>query len=453
MPKHIVILGAGLSGLSTAWFLKQRFGQNIKLTVLEKDSRAGGWIRTIHHKGFLFELGPHSCRINSACLSTLNLIEELNLLSQVIPGAPSARNRYLYTNKKLTKIPGNPLSLLFSPFGKSLLKGLWKDLWTPKSLGTEESVHDFFSRRFGSFVADIFIDALISGIYAGDSTQLSMQACFPALVDLEQQYGGILWGLLRKKRSSAAVPLNGPDLKKARIFSFKEGMEVLPLTLASRLQAEVKLSCSVKRMEFDRQSVEVELQDGSKIAADHVISALPGHALGELISCKSGHSLKAIPYASVAVVSLGYARQVQDKEGFGYLIPVSEQQEILGVIWDSSVFPQQNLSESQTRLTVMIGGTRMKGFDKIKDEEFIAKALFGVARHMNVAESPDVMHVHRAQAAIPQYVLGHGVRLRKHPVIETRACRPGRSVFAAAAAIEAVPRPASLVISPRLIPT
>ena len=77
--KNIVVLGAGISGLSLAWKLKQKFPEDCKITILEKSHRPGGWIRSIEQDGFLFEQGPRSCRPKGAGLATLKLIEELGL--------------------------------------------------------------------------------------------------------------------------------------------------------------------------------------------------------------------------------------------------------------------------------------------------------------------------------------------------------------------------------------
>ena len=391
MPKKIVILGAGISGLSAGWFLKTRFKGDIELTLLEKDSRAGGWIQTINKEEFLFELGPHSCRMNQAFPQFEELLDDLELNNQIILPASSSRKRYLYIDRKLNLIPSNPLGLLFSPFGMIVLKGLWKDLWEKQGKSSDESIHAFFTRRLGSSIADRFVDSLVNGIYAGDPKQLSIRSCFPAIYELEQRHGGLLRGLIARKNS-----------KKGGFFSFKGGMEVLPQALARRLESHLRLSTAAKRLIAHSDGVEIELENGTKLAADHVISTLPSYALNTLLK----KEMIEIPFNTVHVVCLGYSTSVLEKQGFGYLIPSMEKEEILGVIWDSSVFPQQNRHEQQTRLTVMIGDQTGESKDYIK------MALNSLSKHLNINRQPDVVHYKSAKSAIPQYTLGHSERLK-----------------------------------------
>src|SRR5262245_23718577 len=103
--KRIIILGAGISGLSLGWFLKRRFGSRIKLQIFEKSSRAGGWIQTVREKGFLFEQGPRSLRSHGSGLETLMLLEQLGMENEVIAANQASRNRYLWINKKLHRLP------------------------------------------------------------------------------------------------------------------------------------------------------------------------------------------------------------------------------------------------------------------------------------------------------------------------------------------------------------
>src|SRR5437762_1101962 len=98
MPRHVVILGAGISGLSSAWYLKRQHGREIDITIIEKSSRCGGWIQTIDQDGFLFEQGPRSCRPSGSGIYTLQLIEELGIQKEVIVADQDSKLRYIYTN-------------------------------------------------------------------------------------------------------------------------------------------------------------------------------------------------------------------------------------------------------------------------------------------------------------------------------------------------------------------
>ena len=386
--KQILILGAGISGLTLGWLLKQRHGNNIKLTILEKNHRAGGWIQTINHEGFLFEQGPRSCRPGGTGVATLKLIKELGLEKEVILAAPAAKKRYLYYRKQLHQLPTNPFSMLFSPLMKGVVSALLHEWQTPPSNQEDETIYSFISRRLSPDIAERLMDPLTSGIYAGDIRQLSIRSCFPLLHQWEQNHGSLLKGMWKSKKS-----------KQGSIFSLRRGMETLTQTLAQKLDSHLILNCEVSGIEASSDKILVSTVDGRQWEADHLYAAIPSQQAYQLGMIKT-----AIPATSVAVVNMGWKKNVLKKEGFGYLIPSSEKEEILGTVWDSSTFPQQNHSTQETRMTVMIGGTHMKDFNEKKFDEI---ALRSLNTHLNITTPPDAINIKIAKKSIPQYQLGH----------------------------------------------
>ena len=388
--QHHVILGAGISGLSLAWYLKKQ-QPDTKITIIDAAPRAGGWIRTIDDNGFLFELGPRSCRMRGHGQTTLDLVHELGLDDQVVAPTAAAQKKYLYYRGQVRPIPSNPLKLLLSPLGRGIPSALWSDLTTAKN-NDEETIYSFFSRRFGSAIADRFVDPMITGIYAGDPKQLSMNACFPCMKRIEQEHGSLIKGMFKSKRQKG-MPL----------FSFKEGMETLPKALAHQLEGHLHLSTKATTLTIEKKQVHIECSNGKVFTADQLYAAIPAHKLSSLLP-----SISPIATADVAIVNIGYTRNVLDREGFGYLVPASEKQKILGVVWDSSVFPQQ---KGCSRLTVMIGGTRNPDLVDQSDRTLTAIAMNSLAEHLNIRALPDIVSVHRAKEAIPQYTLGHQKRV------------------------------------------
>jgi oxygen-dependent protoporphyrinogen oxidase len=415
MAKSVVILGGGISGLALAWFLKRKHGNDIQLTLIEKERRLGGWIQTVEKEGFRFEQGPRSFRISQQALSTLQLIEELGLQEKVIVANPVADQRFLYLDSQLVALPKGMLSLAISPFLWTAVKGLWRDWCTPPIEQEDETVDSFISRRLGPEVAERFIDPLISGIYAGNSQDLSIRACFPQLWEWEQSQGCLWRGALRQKRISPKTPSAFVrHLLKQKLFSFKEGMETLPRAISAHLEADIWLAREAVALKNRPEGLEIHLSDGAVLMADHVYGTLPARAWPSLcqpLDSSLASEFKKIPYASVAVVNVSYSQKVLSKQGFGYLIPSKEGEKVLGVVWDSCVFPQQNTQGSETRLTVMIGGTRMRDFDRFSDEDFKQIALDALQRHLGISQQPEVSLVKRAYAAIPQYQLGHAKKI------------------------------------------
>jgi oxygen-dependent protoporphyrinogen oxidase len=403
---HFVILGAGITGLSLGWFLKQRFGPSMHLTILEKEPRAGGWIQTDHSKNFVFEQGPHSCRAVGAGIKTLQLIESLGLERQVIPPSLAAKKRFLYINQKLQPIPHRLISFLTSPLAKGVFSSLWNEWRAPKGTQPDESIYDFISRRFSPQMAERFMDPLTSGIYAGDIRQLSIKSCFPLLHQYEQTYGSILKGMLtRKKKNSLKYTPFIESMRQHSQFSFRQGMETLTKELSSRLVEHLVFECEVAAIHPSHHQIQVETKGSALFVADHLFATLPAHRLAKIFSGVSEQCQK-IPYASVAVVNLGWHRPILRQQGFGYLIPTQEQEEILGVVWDSSAFPQQNHHLDETRLTVMIGGMH-RDLTHYSEQDLLKMAQKSLSKHLQIETPPDSFTVKIAEQAIPQYAVGH----------------------------------------------
>jgi oxygen-dependent protoporphyrinogen oxidase len=320
--------------------------------------------------------------------------------------------------------------------------------------GDDESVHSFLSRRFSPEVARTLGDALVLGIFAGRSEQLSVKSCFPKLYELEKKYGSVSIGMLkeawrsrREKRKfnkdgsgtmskmikttqdveklmAQTMPvMRSPFVQKiqaAKVYSFKNGIETLTNTMAESLGPCTMLGTEVTAIRRASSSgLEIELKDGRVLGVDEAISALPSNVLARIVEKRYpelGHALSHIPFASVAVIHLGYQNWHGPKlDGFGHLVPTSEGEPILGVQWNSVTFPQQDLILSSTsssssthnrmRLTVM---ARVEpGQEKLNENDWLEIAKKSVAKQMGVTQDPDVTNVAVNMECIPQHVVGH----------------------------------------------
>lgn len=391
--KKIGIVGAGITGLALGYFLKQKFQDSIDLTIYEKSRRAGGWISTIEQEGFLFEQGPRSCRTKGNGLYTLQLIEELGLKEEVITPSSDAMQRYLFFDQKLQALPKNFFESLKAPYRQWLISAIYHDL-KAKPPVKEESIQDYARRHFGEKVSSHLFDALVSGIYAGDATQLSFKSCFPELEKLSSK-GSLILGWLQTRKTSPPHSLSSFQvfMQKHPFFSFNKGMQTLTNRLAYLLHPHICYETLISELPGQN---------------DHIILTQPTTEMSTLFAkdLEVSAKLKEIPYTSLAVVNLGYRRDVLDKKGFGYLIPSKEYQDILGVVFDSKVFPQQDRF-SQTRLTVMIGGERFGNFQQHTELSFKAIAKKSIREHLNIQEEPDFIQCKIAVQAIPQYKVGH----------------------------------------------
>ena len=363
--KKIAILGAGISGLSLAYFLEQ-MEPGVEIEIFEKSDRIGGWIRSDWIEGHLLERGPRSIRTAGLGQETLALVKALGLEGKMVLPSKAARRRFLWCDGELQKVPSG-----------RLLRGLWRDIlreWrVPPSRAEDETIHAFFSRRFGEKFTERLVDPAIAGIFAGNPRNLSIRSCLPRVFEMEQEKGSLVRGFFRRKRHPFPM------------FSFKEGMETLPRTLAQTIRAPIHFNTPI--------------ESADQIDADQICSTLPAHALAKIYPDLS-EKFEKLPFASLAVVGLVYDNPVRKPQGFGYLIPSKENQQILGCVFDSDVFSQQN-SGKETRLSVM-----MHGCEK-PDEEIINVAKENLARHLGITSEPVVASVSRADRAIPQYPVGH----------------------------------------------
>lgn len=404
-PKEsIIVLGGGIAGLTAAWNLREH-----DVLVLEGASRAGGWVQTVEKEGFLFELGPRSCRTYGKGAATLELIRELGMGDEVLPAASAAQTRYVLHQQKLTKIPAGIIQWMTSPFLTPSLHAIFRDLFSGAILA-DCSIAEFVRKRFGEDILDMFLNPLVSGVYAGDPEALSIASCFPSLFETQKMHGSLLKGMLlsglKSKGSKPPFPL----------FTLKRGLNSLIDRLVERLgSARVKLAAKVTAVDQVGNGWKVRLESGEEFSCQRVVSTLPPGTVEKL------WGFKAPSMASVAVVNMGYRQLDFPENGFGYLVPSKEKEKILGVVWDSQVFPEQQ-SQGQARLTVMIGGTTAPADWKTWDLEAIA--LDAVKRHMGISVAPDTVQLTIANEAIPQYEVGYSGRKEKF-IQDMRVTHPG----------------------------
>ena len=406
----IGILGGGITGLALGWFLKKRFGEDVAITIIEKQQHLGGWVRSLTVDGFLFELGPRSCRVKTGA-ATLELVRQLGLERELITASSAAHKRHLFIDNTLQALPSGPLSLFVSPLMRGVLPALWREKNVPPGNDLDESIEDFFCRRFGRYITETFVDPLVSGIYAGDIRQLSMKSCFPKIVNWEQRYGSVFKGAwaTRKEEQDPLVR----QLRRKGLFSFKNGMETLVKALAGQLDARILCGKGASAVTGDSNGVTVTM--GNKtLQFDEVFSTVPAYSLAYLLRSACPEITRVIAdmrWTSMAVVNVAYRQSVSKKRGFGYLIPSKEKENILGCVWNASTFPEQQPLGGSC-FSVMIGGEHMANFEEYSEEQFKDIALAALKTQMNIAVTPDVVHVASAKKSISQYIIGHDARVQ-----------------------------------------
>ncbi|XP_076869365.1 protoporphyrinogen oxidase [Brachyhypopomus gauderio] len=437
MQKCVAVLGGGIGGLSTCYYLSKS-AQVSKVVLLEASGRCGGWVRSTRREdGAVFEHGPRGVRpFGPAGQNTLNMISDLGLEEEIL-SVPhdhvAAKNRFLYVRGQLHRMPSSAGGVMRTvpPFSRPIILSVLKEVLVRKGKQDDESVHAFVSRRLGSELADIAIDSVCRGVFAGNSRQLSVRSCFPPLFSAEQAWGSVLLGsVLGAFTGSGKGPPVPPSqlaqrAKKERWaqWSLRRGMQALPEALQEVLveqqRVEVLHNTPVRSLRHTTDGWEINLEDGATLKADHVISAVPASALAVLLPPAAhplSEQLRAIPTATVAMVNLEFEGSVLPVKGFGHLVPSSEDLGLLGVVYDSVPFPQHNRrGEPTTRLTVMMGGAWFEEVfghpGEVEEQVLLDRASKVLRSHLGITATPSWSKAAVLQNCIPQYHVGHWNKL------------------------------------------
>ncbi|KAG0236567.1 hypothetical protein BGW42_003222 [Actinomortierella wolfii] len=391
---HIAILGGGISGLSTAWYLT-RASSSVRITLLEASNRTGGWLSSsrevdpIHGGSFLLERGPRSLRPQGVSgLNTLEMVRDLGLEGKVVPipkTSAAAKNRFIYARNKLHMLPNSLMGLLTHPLVGPKVPRASMDLLTRASGLEDESIEAFVTRRFGRGISDDLVSAMVHGIYAGDASKLSVRSTFPFLYHAERDYGSVVLGMLMGGGANVETAFDQalrevilakmPNLKdfiaKTSIYSFKDGLQTLSDALEQQLLAtgrvQIQKGAMVDHLDFDltQRTVSVSIPHKTPLKADAVIAAIPPRQLARILP-RSHQQLTYNRSVNVAVVNLVYpnCQQTFKTPGFGFLVPKSEDaatkhKGLLGIVFDSCALPSQDTGSAEgknLKLTAMMGG-------------------------------------------------------------------------------------------------
>jgi len=425
MQNHraVVVIGAGISGLVCAFRLK---ALGIDVALLEKSDRAGGVIHSERIDGFLIERGPNSSQGTEELLA---LVEELGITGELAEGDPKAP-AYVYFNGRLHPVPSGAGAFikgdLLSLSGKLRI---FKEPFVPvRHADSEESVASFARRRIGREAAERMVAPFVSGIYAGNADRLSVQAAFPKLANLETGYGGLFRGTFAKAREArrakkaASAVLDKAAPTRRRLCSFQSGMGFLPKTLASKIGEDLLTGCGDLRVErpADSHGFEVGFERGGihhKLICERIIIATPANIASSLVAPLSNELsslLGEIDYPPLSIVSLAYDQSTitTQLDGFGFLVPPSEGLNILGCVWNSSLF-KDRAPKGKALVTAFIGGARNPSAARAADADLVSTVHNELQKVLGISSNPRVVAITRYERSIPQYNLGHFARVKR----------------------------------------
>lgn len=394
---RVAIIGAGISGLSLAYYL-QKLG--VPYDLFEASAQVGGNIRTMKMHEYLLELGPNSLQSTP---ELEDLVRELKLEREVIHASPDNDHRFVLRDGIYKRLPSSPFALLSSNFFSWKTKyRIMQERDVPPADIDYETVAQFFERRFGHEVAQYTVSPFLTGIYAGDPKQLLIKKALPGLKELEMRYGSVLKGLIQQNRG----------FNRQKTFSFAKGMRTLPNAIADKL---VSLHTEHRVQMITRSQGKYVVScassgDYDTEEYDLLVLALPAPQASDLLHYTFpglSAALQNINYPPLAVVHSVYNRKevTGQLKGFGALHPQAEDAFATGSVWSSSLF-EGRCRPHEVLFTTFVGGSQAPKnalTERTRLMERVHEEL--AALHMISAEKPNFQYAHLWKQSLPQYDL------------------------------------------------
>lgn len=416
-----IIIGAGITGCCAAYYAMKRDGAE-NVLLLEASDTLGGTARTEQVDGFTCEMGPNGFLDKEP--KTLDWVRDLGLEDELVRANALAARRFIFRNGKLHELKPPPAFLFGGPLSvQGRLRLCGEPLIPQRVSEDEESIWDFAARRIGAEAADTLVAPMVSGIYGGDAKKLDLASCFPKMAAMEAEHGGLFKAMQAKRKQK--TPGSGSAMGPGGILtSFGGGIATLMNRAGEVLGDCVRTETSVARIERAGDAFTVHTSSGDTYSASSVIVAAPVYEAGDMVrdfDAELADILDAIPFASMAVVCTAFDRADvgHDLNGFGFLVPRTEDKRILGCIWTSTLFPGR-APDGKVLLRTMIGGATDPGAVGERDEtllDTVRQELFPI---LDIKADPVMHRVYRWEKAIPQYTFGHQERLRAVEAAEER---------------------------------
>lgn len=427
MTFDVVVIGAGLTGLSTAFFLTRK---GKKVLVIEEQNRIGGQIST--HRGgrngeFIFESGP-----NTGVLSypeVVELFQELSPLCTLATAHEEAKKRLIWKGNRFHALPSNPKDAVMTPLFSfaDKLRILGEPL-RKRGNNPDETVAQLAARRLGKSFVDYAVDPFLSGVYAGDPNTLVTRYALPKLYNLEQKYGSFIKGTIAKARE----PKSERDrLATKKVFSADGGLSNLAEAMADKIGKENIITgasdCRITPSEINNKNNISSMNptegnwlvsythSGTKyrIAAKNIVTTTGSYRLKELLPFADSdimNDIDNLTYAPVMQVAVGYNDEpLPDFRVFGGLIPSREKQDILGILNPSACFDGR-APRNGNMLAVFMGGVRRSELLDESDAKIEGIICRNMKNMLGVNKTPDLIQIFRHRKAIPQYEITSGKR-------------------------------------------
>jgi protoporphyrinogen/coproporphyrinogen III oxidase len=432
--RHVVIIGGGITGLSTAYYLEQaaqRTGQPIACTIIERDTRLGGKIRSERYGAtgeFLIEAGPDSFVAQKPW--AIELARELGLADEIMGSQPLRHTTAVLVGGKTYPLPEGMMlvvptkfwpflaSPLISPLGKLRMALDW--FIPARRDGADESLASFIRRRLGNELLQRLAEPLMAGIHSAECERQSVLATFPRFRELESKHGSLIRGMLAAKRLRANV---AGALPASPFVTLRHGMESLVEALWQRLAAQIMLGQQVQAVcPQPGGGYLIQCADGRQIAADAVIITTPAFNAADLVEGfqpELAGQLRSIRYVSTATLSFMFREEQLWRAipGYGVIIPHAEQRQINACTISSHKFAGR-APAGYAIVRAFVGGSRTPQLLVQSDAHLVQLVLAELRGILGVTGEPLEQAVYRWEQGNPQYDVGHCERIAAIEVLQ-----------------------------------
>ena len=416
--KRIAIVGGGVAGLAAAYELSKLpgGGEQLHVTLYEASGRLGGIVETVREGGFVIEGGPDGWMTDKPWARELAV--ELGLEDELIVSNDAERKTYVLSEGRLKAIPDGMRMMVPSDltalegselFSEAAKNGFRDEVSRAEELrakapAEDESVAEFVRRHFGEEVLTKIGAPLLSGVFGGDVTKLSVRAVMAPFVALEREYGSLIAGLQARRSGD-----------KASIFTtLRSGLG----TLIDRMVAAIPqewIHLGVEVISLGRSGSEWVV--GTSVGEerfDAVMMAAPVHVAGALIAPMDERAaeLMQMEASSAVVVGFGFddAENVQIPPGFGFLVPPGSNSLLLACTFMDQKF-NKRVPAGGRLLRAFFGGQAAERLMRCGNDETATVARMELARILGPLPEPRVTVVRRWPLSLPQYGLGHLERM------------------------------------------
>jgi len=432
-PKQVVIVGGGIAGLATAFALQERAAESglpLACTLIEAESEMGGKIVTHRVGELIIEAGPDSFLSQKPW--ALELCGKLGLSDRLIDTNEFQKKTFVFSRGRLRELPEGLVVIVPTKLATLVRSGLlsWPgiarmalDLVIQARRGAgDESVASFFRRRLGHEAFERIVEPLMAGIYAGDAEQMSLRATFPRFLEMEQQHGSLIRGMVAGRTTARSAARHGSP-SRTMFVTLQNGLGEMVKALVGRIAGAGATLMPARRVVAIRArsgrpgvwTYDVVLENGSAVSAEAVVLATPAFVSAELVrplSPASARLLETIPYASTATVSLVYDAGAlgSSVSGFGFVVPRTEGRELIAATWTSLKWAHR-APPTQALIRCYVGGVGREAILKADDETLVRRVRAELRSMAGIAAEPIYIEVNHWERGMPQYTLGHLDRL------------------------------------------